>query len=58
MQTFKITYSFGQMDPTRRIAEITLAPGYTVGQAASIFAARMDCRFLQIHEICNLICQH
>ena len=39
------------MDSTPRVATLTEDARYTVNQIGSIFATRMDCRYLVIDEI-------
>jgi hypothetical protein len=51
MKTYKITYSFGQMDSTIQTTEITLNSRFTPDQVAAIFATRTDSRFLTIHNV-------
>jgi hypothetical protein len=51
MKTYNIKYHFGQMDSMPRVAFLTEDARYTVNQIGSIFATRMDCRYLVIDEI-------
>jgi hypothetical protein len=51
MKTYRIKYHFGRYDATPREHLFSLDAGFTLGQVASIFAARMDCHALVIDTL-------